>query len=431
MMRGVAAAAAARRCARRLRASGRPGDARRNLALGESVGWTPVGRAVMDLLTERRERELREAKEYPPDAKRAILDRDPSSSRVDLTYPFETDATYGNHYRNPFGLLRVGKVMEDLDMVAAHVAFRHCDDDDAATPPLDLVTASIDKIKALSPKPLGIDRNLHLSGQVAWTGRTSVNLHMELRAGDEPYLSSNFIFVARDPDTYKAVPINRVVPGTAAEKAKWEKAQQRADVLKAQGKSFLHLSQTGLLEEVGPEGLAWCQEQLTRSETLSYLPSLGHKRNEVTMAQTRMQMTSLCMPQEQNIYGKVFGGTLCRRAYELAFCSVFSFGACQPNFIEVDRIDFLTPVEVGSILRLDSQVLHTEQHESGHWVVFCEVRASVLKPEQGESHTTNTFTFAFAMENPLAAVFPGNLEEAWKGWKCRQALAELESPLLV
>ena len=349
---------------------------------------------------------------------------------MDLTYPFETDATYGNHYRNPFGLLRLGKVMEDLDMVAAHVAFRHCDDDDAATPPLDLVTASIDKIKALSPKPLGIDRNLHLSGQVAWTGRTSVNLHMELRAGDEPYLSSNFIFVARDPDTYKAVPINRVVPGTAAEKAKWEKAQQRADVLKAQGKSFLHLSQTGLLEEVGPEGLAWCQEQLTRSETLSYLPSLGHKRNEVTMAQTRMQMTSLCMPQEQNIYGKVFGGTLCRRAYELAFCSVFSFGACQPNFIEVDRIDFLTPVEVGSILRLDSQVLHTEQHESGHWVVFCEVRASVLKPEQGESHTTNTFTFAFAMENPLAAVFPGNLEEAWKGWKCRQALAELESPLL-
>ena len=430
MMRGAAAAAAARRCARRLRASGRPGDARRNLALGESVGWTPVGRAVMDLLTERRERELREAKEYPPDAKRAILDRDPSSSRVDLTYPFETDATYGNHYRNPFGLLRVGKVMEDLDMFAAHVAFRHCDDDDAATPSLDLVTASIDKIKALSPKPLGIDRNLHLSGQVAWTGRTSVNLHMELRAGDEPYLSSNFIFVARDPDTYKAVPINRVVPGTAAEKAKWEKAQQRADLLKAQGKSFLHLSQTGLLEEVGSEGLAWCQEQLTRSETLSYLPSLGHKRNEVTMAQTRMQMTSLCIPQEQNIYGKVFGGTLCRRAYELAFCSVFSFGACQPNFIEVDRIDFLTPVEVGSILRLDSQVLHTGQHESGQWVVFCEVRASVLKSEQGESHTTNTFTFAFAMENPLAAVFTGNLEEAWKGWKCRQALAELESPLL-
>ena len=430
MMRGAAAAAAAGRGARRLRASGRPGDARRNLALGESVGWTPVGRAVMDLLTERRERELREAKEYPPDAKRAILDRDPSSSRVDLTYPFETDATYGNHYRNPFGLLRVGKVMEDLDMFAAHVAFRHCDDDDAATPSLDLVTASIDKIKALSPKPLGIDRNLHLSGQVAWTGRTSVNLHMELRAGDEPYLSSNFIFVARDPDTYKAVPINRVVPGTAAEKAKWENAQQRADVLKAQGKSFLHLSQTGLLEEVGSEGLAWCQEQLTRSETLSYLPSLGHKRNEVTMAQTRMQMTSLCIPQEQNIYGKVFGGTLCRRAYELAFCSVFSFGACQPNFIEVDRIDFLTPVEVGSILRLDSQVLHTGQHESGQWVVFCEVRASVLKSEQGESHTTNTFTFAFAMENPLAAVFTGNLEEAWKGWKCRQALAELESPLL-
>lgn len=429
-MQVAAAVAAARCCSRRLRGRAGPGGTRRALALGQSVGWTPISGAVMDMLLERRERELKAAKQHDSEVKRDVLDRDSSFSRLELTYPFETDASFRNHYRNPFGTLRVGKVMEDLDIVAGHVALRHCDDENAATPPLDLVTASIDKIKALSPTALGIDRDLHLTGQVVWTGRTSINLHIELRAGDEPCLSSNFIFVARDPYTYKAVPINRLVPNTVAEKANWEKAQKRADILKSQGKSFMHLSQNGLLQEVGTDGLEWCREQLSESETLSQLPTLAHKRNEVTMAQTQMQMTSLQMPQEQNIYGKVFGGTLCRRAYELAFCSVYSFGGSQPTFIEVDRIDFLAPVEVGSIVRLDSQVLHTGQHECGKWVVFCEVRASVLQPEKGESSTTNTFTFTFATENPLANVFPANLEEAWKAWKCRLALTDLESPLL-
>jgi acyl-coenzyme A thioesterase 9 len=55
--------------------------------------------------------------------------------RVTVSYPFSTDGSLRESYRNPWGAVRLGRVLEDLDSLAGNIAYEHCDDFDASTRP--------------------------------------------------------------------------------------------------------------------------------------------------------------------------------------------------------------------------------------------------------------------------------------------------------
>lgn len=56
------------------------------------------------------------------------------------------------------------------------------------------------------------------------------------------------------------------------------------------------------------------------------------------MDSTRLSNTLTCQPQQRNMHGRVFGGFLMRRAYELAFATVHTFAGSRPRFLQVDRV---------------------------------------------------------------------------------------------
>lgn len=56
------------------------------------------------------------------------------------------------------------------------------------------------------------------------------------------------------------------------------------------------------------------------------------------MDSTRLSNTFTCQPQQRNMHGRVFGGFLMRRAYELAFATVHMFAGSRPRFVQVDRV---------------------------------------------------------------------------------------------
>jgi acyl-coenzyme A thioesterase 9 len=68
----------------------------------------------------------------------------------------------------------------------------------------------------------------------------------------------------------------------------------------------------------------------------------------------------MCQPQQRNMAGRIFGGFLMRRAFELAFSTCYAFAGTRPAFLLVDDITFRRPVDVGDLLRLKSHVLHVE-----------------------------------------------------------------------
>lgn len=83
--------------------------------------------------------------------------------------------------------------------------------------------------------------------------------------------------------------------------------------------------------------------------------------------------------------GRIFGGFLMRRAFELAFATCYSFAGSRPAFLLVDDIAFRMPVDVADLLRLKSSVIHVEhmynpgppwlQSKSSHAIVHIEVGA--------------------------------------------------------
>ncbi|KAK9809579.1 hypothetical protein WJX73_004048 [Symbiochloris irregularis] len=297
--------------------------------------------------------------------------------RTTIAYPFTSNRVLHEKYRNPWGAVRIGKLLEDLDSLAGNVAFLHCDPGPGYRLPM-LVTASVDAIQI--NHRLNLDNDLEISGQVVWTGTSSMDIRMELKQaerGDDPSLVALFTFVARDPVTKKSTRINPLDPRMPREKELFAERQQKADARKA--------------------------------------------------------------ARQRNLHGRVFGGFLMRRAYELAFATAYMFSGTRPRFVMVDEITFQRPVDVGDLLRLRSLVLHTNSLPAGIsgvssdipagasvGRVHVQVTALVTQPERVASNITNTFEFIFEVSiaaapeiegcKLLKRVLPSTEEEAKLLW---------------
>jgi hypothetical protein len=63
-------------------------------------------------------------------------------------------------------------------------------------------------------------------GYPNWVGKSSLEISVDLYAGDEKLLESTFCMVAKDQNTRKPVMINPLIPETEEEKAIFQKGQE-------------------------------------------------------------------------------------------------------------------------------------------------------------------------------------------------------------
>ncbi|CAM9295243.1 unnamed protein product [Ectocarpus fasciculatus] len=382
----------------------------------------------------------------------------PSLSRSAIHYPFSTDSFLREDYRNPGGLVRIGRILEDLDALAGNIAFKHCSEDPSF--PL-LVTASVDRI-VLRRHP-ELDCDITLMGRVVWTGRSSMVINMRQASrcstsapgvcyvGDDPWadgdddscwLDANFTFVARDRETGRSRAVSPLDLGTdplqdepgdgsngsperdpeLGWRALWRvvhshksrQALERNAAKKARGCSALPLlgaAAEGFLE-VEAARLKREEEAsklVAAGFPLLHLPALANP-HAVLMSQTVTSSTLICMPQHRNTANRIFGGFLMHRAYEVAFCAAFTFGGSRPRFSEIDEVVFLQPVDVGDLVKMDACVLYTKEgKEAGSSPQACvEVLASVVRPEAVDSKVSNRFNLTFSFPELAKGIEEGN-----------------------
>lgn len=150
-------------------------------------------------------------------------------------------------------------------------------------------------------------------------------------------LTANFIFVARDYKTRKAAPVNRLSPETEKEKSLYEAAEARNQLRKRKrivGRKEIENGEVNRLEPLLSEGRIFCD-----------MPALAD-RDSILLRDTRLENSLICQPQQRNIHGRIFGGFLMHRAFELAFSTAYTFAGMMPSFLEVDHVDFLRPVSM-------------------------------------------------------------------------------------
>lgn len=272
-------------------------------------------------------------------------------------------------YRNPWNRMRIGRVLEDLDSLSGNIAFAHCDDGDVDTQMPLLVTAAVEQIEYL--KHISLDRDVQLGGQVVFTGSSSIDIRLALhQAGSEdPNLVALFTFVARDPATRMAARVNALRPQSererrwfderqaiaverkAARRAKSAPPAQHHEVQGAHGADAAAeaagaMVQEALAARIMPGAFCSCA-----SGTFTTLPSMAvatrgarlwcaglASGDAVQMDATRLSNTFTCQPQQRNMHGRVFGGFLMRRAYELAYATAHMFAGQRPRFVVIDRV---------------------------------------------------------------------------------------------
>lgn len=311
--------------------------------------------------------------------------------------------------------------MEDLDALAGTISVKHCSDDENTTRPLLLVTASVDKM--VLKKPILVDADLKIAGAVTWVGRSSLEIQMvvtqppagDAENGNSVALTANFTFVARDSKTGKSASVNRLVPQTEEEKALYAEGEardlRRKKEREQQRKEF---EQGHRLHGDGKR----LRDLLREGRVLCDMPALAD-RDSILIKDTRLENALICQPQQRNLHGRIFGGFLMHRAFELAFCTCYAFVGQTPCFLEVDHVDFLRPVDVGDFLRFKSCVLYTQLDDPKEPLINIEVTAHVTRPELRSSEVSNTFYFTFTVHPEvlegglrIRKVLPATEEEA-------------------
>ncbi|KAL3517908.1 hypothetical protein ACH5RR_020497 [Cinchona calisaya] len=389
---------------------------RKPLSLWPGMYHSPVTNALWETRAKIFERLLDPPLDAPPQSE--LLTRTASQSRTTILYNFSTDYILREQYRDPWNEVRIGKLLEDLDALAGTISVKHCTDDDSTTRPLLLVTASVDKM--VLKKPISVDVDLKMAGAVIWVGRSSIEIQLEVTqptdgktdGAESVALTANFIFVARDYKTGKAALVNRLSPETEKEKMLYEAAEARNQLRKRKrvvDRKEVENGEFNRLEALLGEGRIFCD-----------MPALAD-RDSILLRDTRLENSLICQPQQRNIHGRIFGGFLMHRAFEVAFSTAYAFAGVMPCFLEVDHVDFLRPVDVGDFLRFKSCVLYTEHQNTDQPLINIEVVAHVTRPELRSSEVSNRFYFTFtirpeakAMNNTvrIRKVVPATEEEA-------------------
>lgn len=332
-----------------------------------------------------------------------------SDSYREAIIPLGSNPELKEKYINFYNGIRFGRILEDLDTFAVAISYTHTLDasETAKKSALSIVTALVDRIE-ISKQRIVPDKDVKMTGQVTWAGTSSLEITMHLEQAIESswakILVAKFLMVARNPATKKAAVVNKLEPYGPEEEALFKLGE--ANKLKRQQEGQNTLLKTAPSEE---------ERILIHNLFLQTLdPKAKTFKVRVKpdycewMESTMLKNLVICMPEQRNLYNKIFGGYLMRKAFELAWANAALYCKTRPLIEIVDDIAFRKPVEVGSLLFLSSQIVYTCGPK-----VQIKVHAEVVNPQDDTRETTNDFYFAFNTGGPdVKTVIPKSYAES-------------------
>ena len=313
----------------------------------------------------------------------------------------------------------------DLDALSGIVAYRHTGES------VTTVTAAVDRLAIKHPLKEICD--LELSGQVTFTGRSSMEIQMQVAKApakseqvknEDVLMTCAFTMVSLDPSTKKSVAISPILVETAEEKRLFELGEKNYNAKKAIAQKALR-KQAPNDEESDLIHAMWLRQ-------LEYHdPNVSARRpnNVVYMDSTVMHSSQIMQPQYRNRHNfMIFGGFLLKQTFELAFCCAAAFSHSRPRFLSLDPSTFENPVPVGSVLYLTATVAYTdpplvtlagngeftsksggregaeiadENTDSKFTRVQIRVDSKVRNVEHGETKPTGQFNYTFLVEKDI------------------------------
>ncbi|KAJ2384338.1 hypothetical protein H4S02_004863, partial [Coemansia sp. RSA 2611] len=338
-----------------------------------------------------------------------------SDSFTETYLPFKDDLALRERYINYYGDIRLGKVLEDLDRLAGAVAYKHASDANGDLAPVVFVTASVDRIDLKSR--LCPDRNYRLAGMVTYVGFSSMEINIQMQAvsesGDkveaEPNLVARITMVGRDKYTGKSSQVNPLLLEDEGQRRLVKLSEQIKEHKKATADSQMS-KRPPTAEERQVIHQLW--QDTKQYQNNAYGLHTCPPKDTVWLDETVMESVTVCFPSERNVHNKIFGGYLMRLAHELSFANGSVFTKSRPSYVSLDDFSFKKPVNIGSIVKLTSQVVYSEPD---HATFQIAVAADVIDNLANTMERTNTFYFNFSCPGgAVPRVVPRSYEDMMK-----------------
>uniref|UniRef100_A0A673BAL6 HotDog ACOT-type domain-containing protein n=1 Tax=Sphaeramia orbicularis TaxID=375764 RepID=A0A673BAL6_9TELE len=329
-------------------------------------------------------------------------------SYLEVHLPLGSEPQLREKYLTFHNTVRFGRILEDLDSLAVLISYSHTYNPELKRSPLSIVTALVDKIgKNMRHHVIYPDCDIKFTGHVTWVGNTSIEAKMHMSQFREgayaPVLDATFVMVARDPENKRAAFVNPLNPqGAEEEKLLQEGEANKSRRMGMSRASLLKVAPTAEERKIVHSLFLNTLDTQTVSFRSRILPP-----NSVWMQDAKLKGLEICHPQERNIFNRIFGGFLMRKAYELGWANACSFGGCRPTLLAVDDILFQKPVEIGSLLLLSSQVCYTEGKN-----IQVRVHSEVFDPLTRQHNTTNVFHFTFVSDRDVPNIIPETYGES-------------------
>lgn len=313
------------------------------------------------------------------------------------------------YYVSPVGTVRLGRLMEQLDMFSVWICQQHvCLPNLPAEEPLPytFVTVLVDKMTFSKLLP-AYNQDIRLSGHVSWVGKTSLEISVWLEQKDHEQFrlitQAVFLMAARNATNTKAAPINLLKPSNDYEQAVYNLGEERRKTRK-------RLFETSIFRMKPSEEEHALMYDLYQTTTDNnhlqlnqrYLPDKCRWMND-----SFIMNTFLSFPENRNAHNNVFGGFLMRQSYEISWMRAYLYCGHRPSCERCCDITFDKPLRVGSMIKMTSYIVYTEDNYMQIMTV-----AEVLDVSGDKAAmTTNTFYYTFSCQNKVLKILPKSYQE--------------------
>ncbi|CAI2357137.1 unnamed protein product [Caenorhabditis sp. 36 PRJEB53466] len=317
-----------------------------------------------------------------------------SESEISLIIPVGTDFRARQRFIGNDGRLRIGRLLEVVDLVAPCCLYKLNRADMTSTSFEDGTLPRMFVTSRFHPTNLSWNgdyqlQDLLMTAKVTWTSEFRAETTVAVQARHGEMFSARLVFTSLDGrDTSKKLPMNQLKPKTP-----WER---------------VHHKQRDEVNTARPP--------LPDVESIE-IPII--KEGQVSVSSTRALCELVAQPEHENPYGSVFGGFLIRKGLETAELCARKFAGDDVKIVSLMEAEFIRVVELGGILSFESYVCNVNNNTKQIQVVTI---ANVYNPETKKFEMCDRFCFNFEFNknSALPEVVPQTVQEFISQWKVKQ-----------
>lgn len=257
---------------------------------------------------------------YTPKSAEQIPPRSMQDSFSSAIIPIGSDVMLRERYIGFLGRLRIGRLLEDMDLFAVWICHNHVHVVDLPpdTPhPYTFVTILVDKID-FCDIDARTDRDVRLSGHVSWVGTSSIEVvvWLEQRVNDQwqKLTRALFLMAARDPINTRSAMVNQIAPRNTEEeeilaggvqRKKRRQNVQKFDLMKTEPNPI----ESRLIHDMFLKTI----DTNSRAFNKRILPADSIWMDEASISDNLI----FSHPEDRNNHNKIFGGFLMRHGLEM------------------------------------------------------------------------------------------------------------------